>query len=208
MPVWRVSQPYVNLWVQDEPLGYQPATGPRISFKLNYNQRELISGVDPNVFSVGRKCTFPWLSYVAKDANANNVVYLPGGGSITFTNTADFLTNTRLTGDTTNGFTLSHPDGSKDVYSFVITNSSGGFLKAFMKERWNSVNQKSRLDYASYTPASFPVIRLLDVVDGDGRTNFIYYATNWRVKRSWVADCRQGVSFSLASAALRASPIH
>jgi len=32
--------------------------------------------------------------------------------------------------------------------------------------------------------------------------------TNWRVKRSWVADWRQGVSFSLASAALRASPIH
>ena len=31
---------------------------------------------------------------------------------------------------------------------------------------------------------------------------------DWRVKRSWVADWRQGVSFSLASAALRASPIH
>ena len=82
MPVWRVSQPYINLWVQDEPLGYQPATGPRISFTLNYNQRELSSGVDPNIFGVGRKWTFPWLSYVAKDAHANNVVYLPGGGSI------------------------------------------------------------------------------------------------------------------------------
>src|SRR5205823_3532915 len=103
MPVWGVSQPYINLWISDEPLGYQPAIGPRVSFTLNYNQRELISGVDPNIFSVGRKWSFPWLSYVAKDPNANNVVYLPGGGSITFTNAADFLTNTRLTGDTTNG---------------------------------------------------------------------------------------------------------
>ena len=34
------------------------------------------------------------------------------------------------------------------------------------------------------------------------------YSLNWRVKRSWVADGLQGVSFSLASAALRASPIH
>src|SRR6266566_8010179 len=32
--------------------------------------------------------------------------------------------------------------------------------------------------------------------------------SNWRVKRSWVDDRPQGVSFSLASAALRASPIH
>ncbi len=38
----------------------------------------------------------------------------------------------------------------------------------------------------------------------------LYHATviHWRVKRSWVADWRQGVSFSLASAALRASPMH
>src|SRR5206468_392150 len=108
-----------------------PAVGPRISFSLAYNQRDTACGIDHNIFSAGRKWAFSLLSYVTKDASANNVVYLPGGGTITFTNSTDFLTNTRLTGDTTNGFTLFHPDGSKYVYSFVVTNSSGGFLKAF-----------------------------------------------------------------------------
>src|SRR6266516_508556 len=37
---------------------------------------------------------------------------------------------------------------------------------------------------------------------------FVFITVDWRVKRSWVADGPQGVGFSLASAALRASPIH
>jgi len=194
MPVWHVSEPYESLWLIDEPLGYQPAIGPRLSFALAYNQRDTDSGVDRNIFSVGRKWAFSLLSYVAKDVNANTVVYLPEGGSITFTNSTDFLTNTRLTGDTTNGFTLFHPDGSKNVYSFAVTNSSGGFLKAFMKEQWNAINQKTRFDYGSYTPADFPVIRLLDVVDGDGRTNYIYYATNNVYSTNLIAQVVDGFS--------------
>jgi hypothetical protein len=34
MPVWSVSEPYLSLWIQDEPFGYQPAVGPRISLTL------------------------------------------------------------------------------------------------------------------------------------------------------------------------------
>src|SRR5207249_1563504 len=36
MPYWWVSEPYMNLWIQDEPLGYEPARGTRISFRLNF----------------------------------------------------------------------------------------------------------------------------------------------------------------------------
>src|SRR6266545_760407 len=40
MPVWRVSEPFLNLWIDDEPLGYEPSRGSRVSFKLSYKQRE------------------------------------------------------------------------------------------------------------------------------------------------------------------------
>ena len=33
------------------------------------------------------------------------------------------------------------------------------------------------LNYASYSPSA-PVVRLQNIVDGDGRTNFIYYTAN------------------------------
>src|SRR6266478_1629015 len=36
MPTWWISQPYVNMRLEDEPLGYQPAVGPRVSFSLSY----------------------------------------------------------------------------------------------------------------------------------------------------------------------------
>jgi len=40
MTTWSVSEPYINLWLHDEPLGYNPGLGYRISFSLDYKQRE------------------------------------------------------------------------------------------------------------------------------------------------------------------------
>lgn len=177
MPVWSVSEPYISLWLHDEPLGYQPALGPRVSFQLAFKQREFLAGWNPAIFSVGRNWNCSWLSYVARDANSNTVVNFPGGGQRTFFSTDDYLTNTRLIGDTTNGFTLSRPDGSKDVYGFIVTNSSGGFQEAYLTERWNTKAQKTRLTYFSYNPAD-RIVRLQHVIGGDGLTNTIFYVTD------------------------------
>ena len=144
---------------------------------MAYKQREFTSGFDPNIISIGKKWNCSWLSYVAQDANMSNVVYFAGGGQRTFYGTNDYLTNTRLGGDTTNGFTLSYPDGSQDVYGFIVTNNSGAFQKAFMTARWNAQGQRILLNYANYSPNG-PVVRLQNVVDGDGRTNFIYYTAD------------------------------
>src|SRR5262249_50368708 len=61
MPVWSVSEPYVSLWLHDEPLGYQPALGSRISFELAFKQREATAGLSPNIFGVGKRWNCPWL---------------------------------------------------------------------------------------------------------------------------------------------------
>ena len=84
MPAWQVSQPYVSLWLQDEPLGYQPAVGPRVSFQLAYKQREFVAGWNNNFFSVGRNWNFQRSSYISCDSDSNKVVNLPGGGQRTF----------------------------------------------------------------------------------------------------------------------------
>jgi len=177
MPVWNVTEPYVSLWLHDEPLGYQPAVGPRISFKASFGQRETSAGYDPNMFSLGKRWNCSWLSYVAHDQSGSNVVYFPDGGNRTYFTTNDYLTNTRLTGDTTNGFTVSYPDGSKKIYGLIVTNSLGVFQKALLTELWNAQAQKTLLHYAGYNPAS-PVIRLQYVIDGDGGTNSLSYTTN------------------------------
>ena len=180
MPVWSVSEPYISLWLKDEPLGYQPAVGPRISFGLAFKQREIAAGFNTNIFSVGKRWNCSWLSYVAPDTNGNEVVYYPGGGQRTYYTTnppVDYLTDTQLTGSTNTGFTLLHPDGSQDVYGFIVTNTAGTLLKAFLTQHSNPQAQKSTFSYYPYNPAN-PVVRLQYLIDGDGHSNSIYYATN------------------------------
>ncbi len=176
MPVWQVSEPYINLWLQDEPLGYQPVLGPRVSFHLSYKQREVVSGFNTNIFSVGKKWNFSWFSYVTQDTNGSNVVHFDGGRQVTFYGTNDYLTYAQLSGNTNSGFTLSYPDGSQNVYGFMVTNSSGAFQDAFLSQRKNAQAQATLFNYSGYA-SSAPVIRLQSVVDGDGRTNLLYYVS-------------------------------
>jgi RHS repeat-associated protein len=176
MVTWRVSEPYISLWLNDEPLGYRPAIGPQISLELSFKESDYSTGYYPAEFGVGKRWNCSWYSYVTTNANGSNLVYFPGGRQRTFYTTNDYLTNTRLTGDFTNGFTLAYPDGSQDVYHFIITNNVL-IPQAFLTEQRNAQGQKTTLKYYP-SPAGNPVVRLQYVIDGDGRTNFIYYATN------------------------------
>lgn len=38
-PAWWVDEPYINLWVADEPLGYTTSYGGRATFRFTYRQR-------------------------------------------------------------------------------------------------------------------------------------------------------------------------
>src|ERR1019366_5596680 len=49
MAVWEASEPSISLWLYDEPLGYQPGIGPRITFGLAYKQRGT-PDISPNIF--------------------------------------------------------------------------------------------------------------------------------------------------------------
>src|ERR1700690_4094180 len=82
MPAWSISEPYISFWLHDEPLGYQPAAGPRVSFELSFKQREPVAGFNTNVFGVGKKWNFSWFSYLAQQ-----FVGSASGGTYTITGT-------------------------------------------------------------------------------------------------------------------------
>jgi YD repeat-containing protein len=175
MPVWSVSEPYISLWLNDEPLGYQPALGSRISFQLAFKQREYTNGYNTNIFSVGKKWNVSWFSYVSQDANGNTAVYFDGGRQLTFNGTnVDYLTDTHISGSTSTGYTLNYPDGRQDVYGFIVTNNAGAFQEAFLTQHKNAQSLATTFNYYAYTNTS-PVIRLQNVVDADGKTSLVYY---------------------------------
>ena len=195
MPVWDVTEPFISLWLNDEPLGYQPAVGPRISFELRYNQGEPAKSdgtgwgnwFATNCSSVGKQWNCSWLSVVS-GATLSPTLYFAGGGrqffqlggsasnpiNPTYTQLSswpDFPYNCA-----TNFLVLSYPDGSQHYY-LSVTNAGGLWIAGFLAQIVNPQGQKILFNYSSYNPSA-PVLLLQSVVDGDGRTNRIYYDLN------------------------------
>jgi RHS repeat-associated protein len=199
MPIYGVTLPYISLWLHDEPMGYQPALGPRVSFKLDFSQREGTNGFQPSIFSIGKRWNFSWFSYVTNDSGGSNVVFYPNGGQFAFYGTNDYLTYGHLTGNTNTGFTLAYPDGSQDDYGFVVTNNSGHFQGAYLTQRKDPQGHATALTYYAYTNIA-PVIRLQYVVDGDGRTNTISYVSSNPYSTNLISQITNafGKSISLA----------
>ena len=102
MARWWVSEPYITLWLEDEPIGYQPSRGSRMAFHLSFKQRD--TRPETNLlFSFGKNWESSWLSRVSLTnlltgqsgicpacyaiADYDATVYLPGGGASLFSGT-------------------------------------------------------------------------------------------------------------------------
>ena len=125
MPIWEVSEPYINLWLYDEPLGYQPGIGPRLSFRLAYKQRGAPL-VSTNIYSVGTNWRCSWLSYVEDRGAGNQTPLILKSGGRLFYNPPDgsarvsrypYTTLARQTdGSGHVSFVRSFPGGATDYY--------------------------------------------------------------------------------------------
>jgi len=197
MATWRVSEPCINLWLTDEPLGYNPALGSRISFQLNYKQRETVAGTNAAVFSCGPKWDCSWLSYVIAPSNnpapgSSLTMVVAGGGERTYTangltpeyysrSIMSFATNT--SGALTN-CTVLYPNGASESYSYVFTNSPQGVL-CFRTAQADPAGHTTQFIYTNSSGTNF----LLVVVDTDGRTNTLSYTnTSFRNQITGVTD--------------------
>ncbi len=100
MPRWWVTEPYVNLWIADEPLSYTLSTGEKFSFRFTYKERRSIPSERTMLPTFTARSTNtlwehnflshiqywdPW--YEARNpgglpqfSNWTAMVFLPGGG--------------------------------------------------------------------------------------------------------------------------------
>ena len=162
-----------------------------MEFKLSWKQRGATAGGDTNIFSVGFRWSAPLMSYIQPETTLDDHfaswIYLNGK----FTNLPTAVSNTstnyhmfttiREQYDTNNNFTsysAIFPDGSLETYGFLVTNSAGTLLKAFLSAKQGPDGSIVQYEYdENYDPGA-PVIRLTQVLDGDGHANTIVYATN------------------------------
>ncbi|HEV7925093.1 MAG TPA: cysteine peptidase family C39 domain-containing protein, partial [Verrucomicrobiae bacterium] len=197
MATWRVSEPCINLWLTDEPLGYRPGLGNRISFQLNYKQRETRAGTNATLFSCGPKWDCSWIGYViAPSTNpapgSRMTMVVAGGGERSYAAdgvTHEYYSRSVMSGTTNatgafTGCTVLYPNGASESYNYVFSNSAEGVL-CFRTAQTDPSGHSTQFTYANSSGANL----LVGVVDTDGRTNTLSYTnTLFRNQITGVTD--------------------
>jgi len=197
MATWRVSEPYINLWLTDEPLGYNPALGNRISFQLNYKQREIVAGTNSAVYSCGSNWNCSWIGYViAPTSSPTNgspmTMVVAGGGERSYIAdgaTPEYYSRSVMSvttngGGALTGCSVAYPNGASESYNSVFTNSAEGVL-CFRTAQTDPAGHSTQFIYTNSSGTNF----LIHVVDTDGRTNTLGYTnTSFPNQISGVTD--------------------
>jgi RHS repeat-associated protein len=186
MPVWEVSEPCINIWLYDQPLGYQPSLGASIAFKLAYKQRDseaygVPRTISPNIFSLGNNWNCSWISYVEDDGSGNTAtMFVAGGGVRTYqldNSTKEYYSHTTMqrttdpvTGNLT-GFIISYANGAQDFYQEVPSEELEGYQVALLTSKVDQFGHVTRFTYQDTNN----VCTLKYLVDVDGRTNTLFY---------------------------------
>ncbi|HEY5915235.1 MAG TPA: hypothetical protein VJA21_31970, partial [Verrucomicrobiae bacterium] len=191
VPEWWISEPHVNLRLEDTPLGYRPARGAPVAFNLSYRQRGAVEE-DPNIFGVGTNWSCSFRVYLLAQSptvwlhkgGAGWIPYQPG---VTQYRDGSILTTT------SSGYEIDYADGS--VSQFTNFFSAGVGFTYFLTSQSDPAANTTIYTYSNtpsfvqllsvsdpdgnattlqYKNASFP-LQITAVVDPFSRTNFLYY---------------------------------
>jgi len=191
MPTWTIREPWCDLCLVDEPLAYQPATGPRISFKLFYSEQFgdnsfLFPNGSHNVFNMGLRWNCSWISCIAPDCSPGGpydsvTLHPPGGGQRDYSDFSGTVpdpdTNTRMLAETNNGeivgFKVLYPSGAEDIYE----NAWGPQPLYFLTKQMDNRGRATTFIYTTNNVNNVDFLLLQYVIDADGKTNTLNYTT-------------------------------
>ncbi|MDA1277551.1 MAG: hypothetical protein O2960_26415 [Verrucomicrobia bacterium] len=176
--IWHVSEPYINLWIHDQPLTYTGSSGQSIGFQVAYKQRNTRSTA--NIFGLGPLWECSWLSYVEYSGTGESVTagthYLALGGTRDYVAdgvTHDFKTasvmSKILDSGTFLGFEITYPTGATETYGYLSSNL------AFLSKITDPVGRASTLSYSIVNGS----VHLTSFTDPDGKTTSFTYDTTF-----------------------------
>ena len=134
MSGYRIHTMMVSLHVEDTPLGYTPPFGPRVDFKVSYNERETVQPANLNYTNFGRQWTHNWNGTIKVEETSKAKVVLRGGGMEEHPiNPSDLnfvyihiKSHSRLVKVSATRWERLMPDGSKEVYDSLVPPDSQG----------------------------------------------------------------------------------
>ena len=189
MPRWRVSEPYISLWLHDTPLFYKNSGGRPVRLRLTYNHRADVKSTNTTLGGFGSKWECNWLGFLEWSTNSTPTYitnYLTGGGRAAFAvnGAREYKTARVLSigGSGGGGGAVAAesagvvaPSGSENLYGTpqVFTNGIRRLLLTNRVDRWG---RKTSYNYQSFTNTVGAVgLRVFQVTDKDGRQCSIAY---------------------------------
>ncbi len=172
MPTYWVSEPYINLRLEDFPLSYLPSRGRAVTFHLAYRQRGAVPD-DPNVFGVGDNWTCSLRSYLADLGWATPGwmrLQKGGAGLIDYTNNVPQYRDGSILTGSGGTYQIEYASGAKDTFQKAYTNSQGQVFY-FLISQSDPAGNAVTFNYASGSTA----IQLLSVTDPDSKSTSLYY---------------------------------
>ncbi|MCP5517100.1 MAG: hypothetical protein H7A45_07585 [Verrucomicrobiales bacterium] len=201
MATWRVSEPYIKLWVKDVPLYYTMSSGQRFPFELRWVDENGHRGT--NVFSVGKGWECNWRSYIRVESDGSLFWPVPSGGvrhclprtnlvgatnvfaPIKPSNGETMTTTGAISSSFTGSAKVAYRSGGTATYTnrFAAGNITEIANYRILDEKGDRFGRKMEFHHeVIYNDDSSPIIRLTEVIDYDGRTNTLEYYTTTNKK--------------------------
>jgi RHS repeat-associated protein len=196
MPRWRISEPYISLWLHDTPLFYRQANGRPFQLKLSYNQRATSTGT--NVPGFGYKWQCNWLGMLEETPTSppggpivNIINYHAGGGQsqLPASGANEYKSGFSLQtcsasgcssggGNTYTGgaeaMLLYTPLGREIRYGFPLPYASG-VVRYFRTNRMDQYLRSVKFNYVSNYVNGATVFQMTYVTDKDRRQSTLAY---------------------------------
>jgi len=176
MPVWRVSEPLINLWVKDVPLYYTMSNGRIMPLVLRYKQRG--SPLSTNVFGFGNSWECSWLSYFDTAVDSSVTLRVPGGGKRRYDGVLGGpvrgagceLVAATVHGDGSVSYTVSHRSLCANQYAQAFPGTETNTLH-LLSEKADPHGRVIRFVYST----NATMILLSRVIDYDGKVSELFY---------------------------------
>lgn len=187
---WQVSEPFINLWLFNQPLTYKTSYG-QMGFRVAFKQRN--TRPTSRAFGFGAGWESSWLSYVRYTNNGTpGPAFMPLGGERQYV--ADGVTKEIKSASTMttiyNGsggflsFLIKNPDGSQLLYDYKL-NVSANENYAFLS---NEIDRNGRTNTFYYETVAGPIVRLTSVKDWDQKISIVSYNGTFTSQISQVED--------------------
>ena len=176
MPEYRISEPYISLWVHDIPLFYKTSTD-WMKLKLSYNQRDIPKNGTMSSFGKGWGCNL--LNYMVSVNGASTYTeYVAGGGVRKYPTTGEVEYKTGGTCTVAGGAggpaTVATTTATAYRYNYVLPVLTGT-TNYYLTERTDPYGRQTQFVWQTIITNSLTIVRIINVTDLDGNSLTFQY---------------------------------